>query len=490
MRSPPSPCDVDRLTRSLDRLHSSCVVALRVAGRRRPAEERHVWQVPASSRASCRDCCRAAARMPGAYGSSAIVDEAQSGRDVGRHEAPATSSGDRRAGGVSRRRAAAGPLPVEAALDGFETAVRRVVLEAGQTAAIDVTLSPARFSAVGGRDRPARRGSRAGSADSGVGGERRPRRRRRRLQREPPEGADSRRCSSTRPTRATRRSTSAASARRSGSPTTASSRASASTSTASSTRVPPSATLDFLDVEQVEVLRGPQGTLFGKNTTAGAINVTTRKPSFTPDTEVELNYGNLGFVQAKASITGPLCQERRRARCRSPARSATARVYNTETQRRRERPEQPRRARPGAVRAVGQARDHRGGRPHAPARRRATRRSSPASRRRCAPPNRQYPQIAADLGYTPPSFNAFDRLTDIDTPLRSYQDLGGASLNVDWKLGPGRLTSTTAWRYWDWNPSNDRDFIGLPVTTISAGTVEAAAVDAGGPLRRRRVAAA
>ena len=45
---------------------------------------------------------------------------------------------------------------------------------------------------------------------------------------------------------------------------------------------PASATLDFLDVEQVEVLRGPQGTLFGKNTTAGAIIVTTRKPSFTP----------------------------------------------------------------------------------------------------------------------------------------------------------------------------------------------------------------
>ena len=56
---------------------------------------------------------------------------------------------------------------------------------------------------------------------------------------------------------------------------------------------PASATLDFLDVDRIEVLRGPQGTLFGKNTTAGAINVTTRKPSFTPGTDFELNFGDL-----------------------------------------------------------------------------------------------------------------------------------------------------------------------------------------------------
>jgi iron complex outermembrane receptor protein len=55
---------------------------------------------------------------------------------------------------------------------------------------------------------------------------------------------------------------------------------------------PASATLDFLDVDRIEVLRGPQGTLFGKNTTAGAINVTTRKPSFTPETTFELSYGD------------------------------------------------------------------------------------------------------------------------------------------------------------------------------------------------------
>ena len=69
---------------------------------------------------------------------------------------------------------------------------------------------------------------------------------------------------------------------------------------------PASATLDFLDVAQVEVLRGPQGTLFGKNTTAGAINVTSKRPNFTPESNVELAYGSFNFVQAKASLSGPL----------------------------------------------------------------------------------------------------------------------------------------------------------------------------------------
>jgi iron complex outermembrane recepter protein len=231
---------------------------------------------------------------------------------------------------------------------------------------------------------------------------------------------------------------------------------------------PASATLDFLDVDQVEVLRGPEGTLFGKNTTSGAINVTTRKPSFTRGTEVEVNYGSLQFVQAKASVTGPLAKSLAgRVSFSGTTRDGT--TFNTLT-----------RQNVNDMNNVG----IRGQLLFAPSDRLAVTLAIDDTRQRATcctqvvegvaptlrPANRQWAQIIADLHYTPPSYDAFDRRTDIDSPLRSYQDLGGASLNVDWKVGRGRLASTTAWRYWNWDPASDRDFIGLPVTTISAGT--------------------
>ena len=68
---------------------------------------------------------------------------------------------------------------------------------------------------------------------------------------------------------------------------------------------PAAATLDFLDVERVEVLRGPQGTLFGKNTTAGAINVTTRKPTFTTEATAD-RLRQLRLRPGQGSLSGPL----------------------------------------------------------------------------------------------------------------------------------------------------------------------------------------
>jgi iron complex outermembrane receptor protein len=83
------------------------------------------------------------------------------------------------------------------------------------------------------------------------------------------------------------------------------------------------------------------------------------------------------------------------------------------------------------------------------------------------PLNRQYDALAAAFGYAPPSKNPFDRVTDLDAGIRSRQEIGGVSLVANWDLGAATLTSVSAWRYWDWKPQNDRDFIGLPITTIS-----------------------
>jgi iron complex outermembrane receptor protein len=63
---------------------------------------------------------------------------------------------------------------------------------------------------------------------------------------------------------------------------------------------------DLVDVSSFEVLRGPQGTLFGRNAAAGALNITFNKPSFTPGETYELSYGNYNFVQGKAILTGPI----------------------------------------------------------------------------------------------------------------------------------------------------------------------------------------
>ncbi|WP_196221826.1 TonB-dependent receptor [Sphingobium sp. CAP-1] len=60
------------------------------------------------------------------------------------------------------------------------------------------------------------------------------------------------------------------------------------------------------DIEQVAVLKGPQGTLFGRNATGGLIQITTRKPSDTPVANVRFGYGNYETIMASAYISGGL----------------------------------------------------------------------------------------------------------------------------------------------------------------------------------------
>jgi iron complex outermembrane receptor protein len=225
---------------------------------------------------------------------------------------------------------------------------------------------------------------------------------------------------------------------------------------------PATAAFDFADIEQIEVLRGPQGTLFGKNTTAGAINITSRQPTFTPEGMVELSYGNYNFLQAKAAVSAPIVDD-----------VLAFRLSGVSTRR------------DGVIHNVRSGLDHnqidnqavRGELLFRPTDRLQVRLIadySGFSSNCCTqvylrvgqslrPAARQYAALAAGLGYKPASTNPYDRLTDIDAALNTSTSEGGVTGIADWNLGPATITSVTGWRFWDWDAANDRDYTGIPI---------------------------
>ena len=68
------------------------------------------------------------------------------------------------------------------------------------------------------------------------------------------------------------------------------------------------------EIERVEVLRGPQGTLFGRNASAGLINIITAKPSFDLGGNVEGTYGNYNYYRLSGGVTGPIIADKLAAR--------------------------------------------------------------------------------------------------------------------------------------------------------------------------------
>lgn len=63
---------------------------------------------------------------------------------------------------------------------------------------------------------------------------------------------------------------------------------------------------DIWDVERVEVLRGPQGTLYGRNTTGGAINIIPAKPTADFEAKGDFTYGSYNFLRARAALNLPI----------------------------------------------------------------------------------------------------------------------------------------------------------------------------------------
>ena len=67
---------------------------------------------------------------------------------------------------------------------------------------------------------------------------------------------------------------------------------------------------DFMDIERVEVLRGPQSTLFGRNNLVGAVSVVTKAPSYTLEGTGEATYGDFDQFQVRASLSGPIVADK------------------------------------------------------------------------------------------------------------------------------------------------------------------------------------
>jgi iron complex outermembrane recepter protein len=83
------------------------------------------------------------------------------------------------------------------------------------------------------------------------------------------------------------------------------------------------------DVERIEVLRGPQGTLYGKNTIAGTINVTTRRPTNAFEALGDIKIGNGGLFEARGTVSGPLIEDMLQVRVTGFTRDRDGFVHNT-----------------------------------------------------------------------------------------------------------------------------------------------------------------
>lgn len=224
---------------------------------------------------------------------------------------------------------------------------------------------------------------------------------------------------------------------------------------------------DLVDLQQIEVLRGPQGTLFGKNTTAGAINITSREPSFSPEAQGEFSLGDYGYHQLRASVSMPIISDRAAFRLSIADTHRDGFLTNLHDGSKAQdydnfslrgqlllKPTDTL-----SVRLIG---DYAHQKQHYVLNIPVAYFGAYDSGATIA--NNIFARTSR-AGYTLLPADPFARKGDSDSHYQAFMKSYGASGQIDWDLGKVALTSITAYRWWDWDPANDGDSTGLPVIT-------------------------
>jgi iron complex outermembrane receptor protein len=225
---------------------------------------------------------------------------------------------------------------------------------------------------------------------------------------------------------------------------------------------------DLLDIETVQVLKGPQGTLFGKNTVAGAIDLRTAEPGFKRQVKAEFSYGKYNYARAYVSLTNPI-SDTLTFRVSYLRTSRQGLIYNTTFS------EPWDNLNNDAIRAdiLWKPNDTFKNRLIADYSMQAcdcgfysVRQALPTTLAN-GKEVRGFYDKAADVNYKPIAIDPFARKVDIDSSQSDRMPSWGVQNTATLRLGEHTLTSISAYRNWKWLPHYDGDQMGANVSTNS-----------------------
>ncbi|WP_022962044.1 TonB-dependent receptor [Halopseudomonas pelagia] len=222
---------------------------------------------------------------------------------------------------------------------------------------------------------------------------------------------------------------------------------------------------DLAGVERIEVLRGPQGTLYGRNSSAGVVHLISRLPTWQPTGRAEILVGENGKRQQRVELAGPLVDQVLAGSVSLYRRSADGALDNTLVG--AEVNDEDRSGARGQLLWLGP--------PGLTARLivEQTRQREDC----CAYPVARYSQSARDsaafVGYSLPPARPFERNVEQDTRNQVSTRQEAVTLHIEAPVGAAsRLSSITGWRSWDLASRGDLDGIGLPITRAGGVDIE------------------